>query len=106
MKMRSHMRSAVAMSCVLKTTVAPRRRISSTASFSTWALTGSRPENGSSRISSAGSDTTAAMNWTFCDIPFESVSICRSSSPGSSIRAIHSSIAASMRLRDPPLSRA
>ena len=42
------------MSCVLKTTVAPRRRISSTASLSTSALTGSSPENGSSRISSAG----------------------------------------------------
>ena len=81
MKMRSHMRSAVAMSCVLKTTVAPRRRISSTASFSTSALTGSRPENGSSRISSAGFETTAAMNWTFCDIPFESASICRSTQP-------------------------
>ena len=33
MKMRSHIFSAVAMSCVLKTTVVPRRRISSTASL-------------------------------------------------------------------------
>ena len=75
MKMRSHIRSAVAMSWVLNTTVVPRRRISSTASFSTCALTGSRPENGSSRMSSDGFDTTAETNCTFCDMPFESVSI-------------------------------
>ena len=59
MKIRSHIRSAVAMSWVLKTTVVPRRRISRTASFSTCALTGSRPENGSSRIRSDGFETTA-----------------------------------------------
>ena len=62
------------MSCVLKTIVVPRRRSSSTASRSTSALTGSRPENGSSRITSLGRATTVAMNCTFCDMPFESAS--------------------------------
>ena len=37
-------------------------------------LTGSRPVNGSSSTSSRGLATTAAMNWTFCAMPFESVS--------------------------------
>ena len=75
MKIRSHIRSAVAMSCVLNTMVFPSRRNWSTASFSASAFTGSSPLNGSSRITSSGSATTLAMNWTFCAMPFESASI-------------------------------
>ena len=75
MKIRSHIFSAVVMSCVLKTTVVPDRFSSSTASFNTSAFTGSRPENGSSRISRSGRPTIAAMNCAFCAMPFESVSI-------------------------------
>ena len=54
MKMRSQSFSAADMSCVEKTTVVPRRRISSTASRRASAFTGSSPEKGSSRISSFG----------------------------------------------------
>ena len=60
------------MSCVEKTIVVPRSRSASTASLSASALTGSSPLNGSSRISSSGSETTAAMNCTFCACPFDS----------------------------------
>ena len=35
-------------------------------------FTGSRPENGSSRMTSSGCAMTVEMNWIFCDIPFES----------------------------------
>ena len=93
------------MSWVLKTTVVPRRRISSTASFSASALTGSSPENGSSRISSSGCDTTAATNCTFCDMPFESVSIFRSPQPSMPRRSSQSSITGSSSARVRPLSR-
>ena len=92
MKMRSHIFSAVAMSCVLKTTVVPRRRISRTASLSASALTGSRPEKGSSRIRSAGLVMTEATNWTFCDMPFERASIFFSPQPCMPMRAIQSSM--------------
>ena len=37
-------------------------------------LTGSSPVNGSSRTSSRGLATMAAMNWTFCAMPFDSAS--------------------------------
>ena len=75
MKMRSHIRSATFMSCVLKTMVVPLAETSRIASRSTSALTGSRPENGSSRITSWGRETTAAMNCTFWAMPFESASM-------------------------------
>ena len=63
------------MSCVLNTMVFPSRRNWSTASLSASAFTGSSPLNGSSRITSSGSATTLAMNWTFCAMPFDSASI-------------------------------
>ena len=76
MKMRSHMRSATFMSWVLNRMVVPcAADTSRIASRSTSAFTGSSPENGSSRMSRSGREMTAAMNWTFCAMPFESVSI-------------------------------
>ncbi len=89
MKIRSHIRSATFMSWVLKTMVVPALRRMSIASRSTSAFTGSRPENGSSRITSSGRDTTAAMNCTFWDMPFESASIFASSHGRNSIWSIH-----------------
>ena len=78
MQMRSHILSAVAMSCVLKTTVAPRRRFR--------ARRPSRlrrsPDPGRRTVhpgsARTGCDTTAATNCTFWDMPFESASTCRS----------------------------
>ncbi len=105
MKMRSQSRSAVAMSCVEKTMVVPRSRSASTASLSTSAFTGSRPLNGSSRISSSGSETTAAMNCTFCDCPFDSDSILRPARSASCRRSSQASMAPSRRARGTDLSR-
>ena len=93
MKIMSHIRSATSMSCVENSTVVPRRFKSSTASLSVSIFTGSSPLNGSSRISSFGSAITAAMNCTFCDIPFDSVSTRLSAQSESSIRASQSSMA-------------
>ena len=59
-------------------TVAPRARNSSTADRIASALTGSSPVKGSSRISSFGSGTTAAMNWIFWLMPLLSVCSLRS----------------------------
>ena len=55
MHTESHIFSALSMMCVLKITVLPRRLSSSTASLSACALIGSRPLNGSSRMTSSGS---------------------------------------------------
>ena len=74
MKIVSHMRSATSMSCVEKITVDPLSRSETTASLSTSMLTGSRPLNGSSSTISCGCETTVAMNWTFWDMPLDSVS--------------------------------
>ncbi len=68
------MLSATLMSWVLRITVAPRRRSSRMALRMASTLTGSRPVKGSSRISSLGSGTTAAMNCTFWLMPLLSVS--------------------------------
>jgi hypothetical protein len=105
MRIRSHIRSAALMSCVLNTMVVPARFTSSTASFSTWAFTGSRPENGSSRMRRSGRETTAAMNWIFCAMPFDSASIlwcCQAVMPR---RSSHASISRSTSPSDRPLSR-
>ena len=105
MKMRSHIRSAVAMSWVQKTTVVPRRRSSSTASLSTSRV--DRIEAGERLVENEqrrASTTTAAMNWTFCAMPFESVSMLSVRAVrGSSRRASQSSSRPIHRPRRPPL---
>ena len=73
MKIMSHIRSATSMSCVEKITVVPLRFCSNTKSLRVSIFTGSSPLNGSSKINSRGSPITAAINCTFCDIPFDNV---------------------------------
>src|SRR6516225_7141638 len=75
MKMKSHIFSATAMSCVEKITVAPWRLRSRMAFRSTSRLTGSRPVKGSSSRISSGLAMTLAMNWTFWAMPLDRVSI-------------------------------
>ncbi len=72
---------------VEKSTVAPRSRCSTTISFSRSTFSGSRPENGSSRISSSGRCSTVLMNWTFCCIPRDSSSTFLSAQPPSPSRS-------------------
>ena len=74
MHTESHIFSALSMTCVLKITVLPRRLSSTTASLSACALIGSRPLNGSSRITRSGSCSSVAMNCTFCCMPRDSSS--------------------------------
>src|SRR6185369_339948 len=71
-QMSSQIFSATSIWWVEKMIVLPARFRSSTISFSNSTLMGSRPENGSSRISRSGSCSTAVMNWIFCCIPFDS----------------------------------
>ena len=52
-------------------------------------FTGSRPVNGSSMSRTCGSCMTAARNWTFCWLPFESSSARRSANSGTRKRASH-----------------
>ena len=82
MKMRSQSVSAAPMSCVENTTVVPcAAQLEHGVAQRLARSPGSRPENGSSRISSFGCETTAAMNWTFCAMPFDSCrSVCRAHS--------------------------
>ena len=75
MKMRSHIRSATSMSCVLKTMVVPRRRSRAPRREHVGV---DRVEAGERLVEDQqrrARETTAAMNWTFCDMPFESASI-------------------------------
>ena len=74
----SHSASATSIWWVEKTTVRPRSRSSRNASRRSITLTGSRPVNGSSMSRTCGSCRTAAMNWIFCWLPFESCSARRS----------------------------
>src|SRR5262249_9968352 len=74
MHTESHIFSALSMMCVLNTTVLPRRFSSRMASFSACALIGSRPLNGSSRMTRSGSCSSVAMNCTFCCMPRDSSS--------------------------------
>ena len=74
MKIVSHIRSAMSMSCVEKITVVPLRLSVSTASLSASILSGSSPVKGSSSTSSFGRAITAEMNCTFWAMPFESAS--------------------------------
>ena len=63
---------------VEKMTVEPLSRKPRISSFKRLALIGSKPEKGSSKISSSGSCSTVTMNCTFWAIPFESSSTLRS----------------------------
>ena len=93
------------MSCVEKTIVVPCLRSSSTASRSASAFTGSRPENGSSRMTSFGLATTAEMNCTFCAMPLESWSTRLSAQSVSSMRSSQSIDDRSSSATERPLSR-
>lgn len=72
----SHISSTDAMLCVEKSTVAPLSRNCSISCLSSSALIGSKPLNGSSKMSSLGSWSTVVMNCTFCCMPFDSSHIC------------------------------
>lgn len=61
--------------------VAPLSLISRISCFNRLALTGSKPLNGSSKISSLGLCITVVINCIFCCIPFESSSIFFFSQP-------------------------
>ena len=63
------------MLCVEKMIVAPLSHSASISSFSRLALIGSKPEKGSSKISSSGSCSTVTMNCTFWAMPFDNSSI-------------------------------
>ena len=78
----SHSSSTVSIWWVEKIRVLPRSRISRNAALRSATLTGSRPLNGSSMIRTSGSWRTAAMNWIFCWLPFESSSARRSAYSG------------------------
>ena len=72
---------------------------------SPW-LTGSRPENGSSRTRSRGELTSAVASWTFCAMPLDSLStvvLALAASPKRSSRAAPSRFASPvvMPLRRP-----
>ena len=83
MQISSHICSACSMRCVEKRIVFPFAFCSSTISRRTFALIGSSPENGSSRMIRSGSWRTAATNWIFCCIPFDRFSTFRSIHPRS-----------------------
>ena len=67
----SHNSSTDSIRWVEKMMVVPRCFNSKISSFSKFALIGSKPEKGSSKMISLGSWTIVAMNWVFCCIPFE-----------------------------------
>ena len=106
----SHIRSALSIRCVLKITVFPRARSSTTVSLSACALIGSRPENGSSRITSSGSWISVPMNCTFCCMPRDSSSIFAKPQSFSAVfswnRSIHSSMRCSATLPGTPFNSA
>ena len=72
--MWSQISSTDDMLCVEKMIVAPLSRRARISSLSRLALIGSKPEKGSSKISSSGSWSTVTMNCTFWAMPFESSS--------------------------------
>lgn len=72
--MFSQSRSTESMLWVENITVAPFCFSSRISFLRSSALTGSKPLNGSSKMSSSGSWSTVVMNWTFCAMPFESSS--------------------------------
>ncbi len=74
---RSHRRSACCITWVEKTTAAPlAARLRSRSSSVCWAI-GSRPEKGSSRITSSGSWARALSSCTLCAMPLERCRTCR-----------------------------
>ena len=72
--MWSQISSTDDMLCVEKITVDPLSRRARISSLRRLALIGSKPEKGSSKISSSGSWSTVTMNCTFWAMPFESSS--------------------------------
>ena len=92
---------------VLKTRVLPRSRISRNADLSSATLTGSRPgERLVHERCTSGSWRTVAMNWTFCWLPFESVSALRSATSPIRNRASQPSASARARLARHVIERA
>ena len=78
------------MLCVEKINVRPSALRRSISHLSCSALTGSKPLNGSSKMSSAGRCTTVMMNCTFCCMPFDSSSKRRFHQAMMSNRSNHS----------------
>ena len=72
----------------------------------TFWLIGSRPLNGSSRITISGRCRTVAMNWSFCCIPFDSSSTFESRHSASSNRSSQWSISGRLCDGDTPFSSA
>ena len=68
---RSHSASASARMWLDSSTVRPSARTSRMQSWNTASMSGSRPDVGSSRISSSASEARAATSATFCRLPFE-----------------------------------
>jgi hypothetical protein len=87
MKMRSQSFSATPMSCVEKTMVVPAPLIEDRV-LQRLGVDRVEPENGSSRMSSSGFETTAAMNWTFCAMPLDSASIFWSPTAGEPLEPV------------------
>ena len=77
----SHTSSTDDMLWVEKTIVAPASRSARISFLSRLALTGSKPLNGSSKISNSGSCSTVTMNCTFWAIPLLSSSTFLSHQP-------------------------
>ena len=69
-------------------------------------LTGSRPLNGSSRISRSGLCIVAPTSWTFCDMPFDNSSQRFSSMPDRPTRSSAAAIFPSSPGPSAPLRRA
>ena len=68
---RSHSASTSARMWLDSSTVRPSALISRMQSWKTASISGSRPDVGSSRISSSASEASAATRPTFCRFPFE-----------------------------------
>ena len=97
--------SAWCSTCVEKTMVRPSSCSSRMTRESRAALTGSRPEKGSSSTMRSGSCSTAATNWIFCCWPLESSSQRRGSASGSSSLSSQLAAEASAATRLMPLRR-
>ena len=77
MMARSHRSSTRSSWWDENSTVAPRRASPTSTLDSASTATGSRPENGSSSISTSGSWSSALISWTRCWLPSDRSSSCR-----------------------------
>ena len=84
----------------------PARHWSSSASARESTPTGSRPENGSSRMSTSGRLTRAAASWTRCWLPSDSFSTGSPRRSPRPSRSTHSSAARAAAAASRPCSRA